>query len=105
MEMTQDKMMNSSMEMNGNSFYGEMPKMELTAEEKMRSLFKNQIHVLDEKLEVANANFGRAVRDNSMKWSDKNNFKMECSVLDGQMEIVKQLQNHFETLFAPAVIM
>ena len=103
--MMQDKMMNSSMEMNGNSFYGEMPKMELTPEDKMRSLFKNQIHVLDEKLETANANFGRAVRDNNMKWSDKNNLKMECSVLDGQIAILKKLSNDFETLFAPAVMM
>ena len=106
MEMTQDKMMESSMMgMNGNSFYGEMPKMELTPEDKMRSLFKNQICSLEEKLEIANANFGRAVRDNSMKWMDRNNLKMECNVLDGQMAIVKQLQSNFETLFAPAVMM
>ena len=106
MEMTQEKMMETSMMgMNGNSFYGEMPKMELTPEDQMRSLFKNQICSLEEKLEIANANFGRAVRDNSMKWMDRNNLKMECNVLDGQMAIVKQLQSNFETLFAPAVMM
>ena len=106
MEMTQDKMMETSMQnMKGNSFFGEMPEMPMSAEDQMRSLFKNQICSLEEKLEIANANFGRAVRDNSMKWMDRNNLKMECNVLDGQMAIVKQLQSNFETLFAPAVMM
>ena len=78
MEMTQEKMMETSMQnMKGNSFFGEMPEMKMSAEDQMRSLFKNQICSLEEKLEIANANFGRAVRDNSMKWMDRNNLKME----------------------------
>lgn len=97
--MTDEKMPENMAEMQNNSFLGEVPQEpEMTPESVMMGLFKNQIIVLEEKLVSANAEFGKAVRNPNMHWMERNDRKTECKILEGQINVIKQLQNNFECI-------
>lgn len=103
---TQEKSMQNSMteeSMQMNDSMNEMEatpkiKMEMTPQEAISGLIKNQIIVLDEELDVAKKRYADADL-NDENWLGKYERKIDCKVLNGQISILNKLHNDFESIF------
>ena len=67
-------------------------------------LIKN--HKIELKMELKDAKeaFADAVREDE-NWTDRNNKEKACSVIEGKIEILNQLQKNFEDMFTPKMPM
>lgn len=86
----------------GNQFFGE-PKNgveEPKNEYAIIGLIKNQMIILEEKLNDAKIKFAEAnlVKDN---WSCAKEREIDCKILEGQINILSKLQYDFENMFTP----
>ena len=63
-------------------------------------LIKNYIIEQKIKLKDAKEEFADAVRMDD-NWTERNNKDKVCSVIEGKIDILEDLQNDFECMFAP----
>lgn len=73
-------------------------KMEMTPQEAISGLIKNQIIVLDEELDSAKKRYAEADLSDE-NWSGKYERKIECKVLKGQISILNKMHKEFECIF------
>lgn len=102
----QNEMSEESMQMNDSMNEMEATpkmKMEMTPQQAISGLIKNQMIVLDEELDVAKKRYADADL-NDENWSGKYERKIECKVLKGQISILNKLHKDFESIF-PSIAM
>lgn len=98
MDQTVEKMTEEKGNMMGNQFFG--TPHEETKECAVMGLIKNQIIVLEEKLDEAYKKLGQVSTDEE-NWSAKYERKMTCKILESQIAILNKLQNDFECMLTP----
>lgn len=102
----QNEMSEESMQMNDSMNEMEAApktKMEMTPQQAISGLIKNQMIVLDEELDVAKKRYADADL-NDENWSGKYERKIECKVLRGQISILNKIHKDFECIF-PSIAM
>ena len=94
---TQNKMMDekSKVEMEATS-----KPANIVSECAIIGLIKNYIIEQKMKLKDAKEEFADAVRMDD-NWTERNNKDKACSVIEGKIEILEDLQNDFECMFTP----
>ncbi len=100
MNATMEKMTNENTPMMETTMYGDFLHKDNSKECAVMGLIKNQILVLDEKLEDAYNKLGRVSTDEE-NWSAKYERKLACKILEGQISILNKLQKDFECMISP----
>lgn len=100
--LTAEKMNEVSPQMMGNQYFGNIDdaKEELQKDCSIIGLIKNQVIVLEEKLNDAKIKFAEAnlVKDN---WSCAKEREIDCKIFEGQIDILSKLQCDFENMLTP----